>query len=264
MYYKTSDNLNLYYEIHGNLKAKKYLIFLNGITQSSIAWNLMLPAFTNDYQIITCDFIFQGMSDKKGDARNFDQHAADINGLLDFLHISKINLVGLSYGSLVAQHFALNHPEKINKLLLLSSFAHQTPYLEAMSYGWGRALDLGGYSLMFDIMLPVVLSEGYFDNPLISPEALKVARENINTDPSALKKLMQATYERGDYREKIKAIKNPTLVIHGEKDTLLPVHMAKAVADAIQGSKFEIIPNAGHTLNLEAVSQTVKLIKEFI
>jgi pimeloyl-ACP methyl ester carboxylesterase len=264
MYYKTSDNLNLYYEIHGNLKSKKHLIFLNGITQSSIAWNLVLPSFISDYQIIVCDFIFQGKSDKKGDARNFDQHAADIYGLLGFLNISKINLVGLSYGSLVAQHFALNHPEKVKKLFLISSFAHQTPYLEAMSYAWGRALDIGGYSLMFDIMLPVVLSEGYFDNPLISPEALKVARENINTEPAALKKLMQATYERGDYREKLRAIKNPTLVIHGEKDSLLPVHMAKAVADAIEGSKFEIIPNAGHTLNLEAISQTVKLIKEFI
>ena len=264
MYHKTTDNLNLYYELHGNPDSKKAIIFLNGITQSSIAWKLMLSDFAKDYQLIICDFIFQGLSDKKGDMRNFDQHAADIYSLLDALNVNKVNMVGLSYGSLVAQHFAINHPEKLNKLFLLSTFAHQTPYLEAMSFAWERALDVGGYSLMFDIMLPVVLSEAYFNHPLIPLEVLKIARENINTDPTALKKLMQATYERGDYREKLKVIKTPTMVIHGENDSLLPIHMAKTVADSIQGSKFETILGIGHTLNLEAIPETVKLISEFI
>lgn len=264
MYYKTSDNLNFYYEVHGNLNSKKSLIFLNGLSQSTAAWGLMLPAFADDYQIILCDFIFQGQSDNKGSDRNFDQHAADIYGLLNSLNIDKIDIAGLSYGSLVAQHIALNYPEKVNKLILLSSFAHKTSYFEAISLAWQRALNTGGYSLMLDVMLPTVLSEAYFEHPLIPINILKNARQTTNTDAGALNKLMDATYQRGDYREKLKGIKIPTIVIHGEKDALLPVHMGKAVGDSIQGSVFEIIPGAGHTLNLEAVPQTVKLIREFI
>lgn len=264
MYYKTSDNLNLYYEVHGNLKSKKSLIFLNGLSQSTAAWALMLPAFTNEYQIILCDFIFQGQSDNKGSERSFDQHAADIAGLLDSLKINHINIAGLSYGSLVAQHFALNYPKKVNKLMLLSSFAHKTSYFEAISLAWQRALETGGYSLMLDVMLPTVLSEAYFENPLIPINILKSSRQTINTDAGALNKLMDATYNRGDYREKLKAIKIPTIIIHGEKDALLPVHMGKAVGDSISGSKFVVISGAGHTLNLEAVPQTVKLILEHL
>ncbi|MBI2271801.1 MAG: alpha/beta hydrolase [Bacteroidetes bacterium] len=264
MHYKTFDNQRIYYELIGNKKSNKYLIFLNGISQSTIAWNLIVPAFVNEYQLILCDFIFQGQSDKQGDVRNFDQHAADIFGLINSLNINKISLIGISYGSLVAQHFALNYPEKVDKLILLSTFAHKTPYYEAVELAWQKTLDSGGYALMFDVMLPMVLGENYFEHPLIPIDTLRTMRQAMNKDPEALKKLMQATQQRADYREKLKAIKNPTIIIHGEKDMLLLVHMGKAVADSIPGSRFEIIGGAGHTLNLEATHQTIKLITGFI
>ena len=104
----------------------------------------------------------------------------------------------------------------------------------------------------------------YFKNPLIPIDVLKTAKQTQNTDAAALKKLMTATAQRPDYREKLKAIKNPTLIIQGEKDVLFPVHMAQAVADAIPGSKLEVVAGVGHTLNLEAIPQITKLITEFI
>jgi 3-oxoadipate enol-lactonase len=263
MFYKTHDHQNLYYEIHGNLESDKAIIFLNGLSQSTVAWYFMLPSFTTDYKVILCDLIFQGQSHKGGEMRDFDQHAFDIQGLVDSLNIKKINVAGISYGSLVAQHMALNHPEKIDKLILMSTFANSTPYTEAISVAWSSALNMGGYAHMFDVMLPTVLSENYFLNPLIPIDTLKIAKQTTNTDATALKKLMQATAERPDYREKIKAIKVPTMVIQGEQDVLFPVHMAKEVSDAIQGSKLEVIKGVGHTLNLEAVPQTTELILDF-
>lgn len=264
MYHTTSDNLQLYYEVHGNQNSKKVLLFLNGLSQSTAAWMLMQPAFAADYKIILCDFIFQGQSDSKGNWRDFDQHAADIHGLLNTLNIDKLIIIGISYGSLVAQHFALNYPEKLDKLILLSTFAHKTPIFEAIALSWQRALETGGYPLMLDVMLPSVLSEGYFERPLIPIDILKAARKNVNTDADALNKLMMATAKRGDYRIQLKAIKTPTLIVHGELDALLPVHLGKAVHEAIPSSGFEVIKGAGHTLNLEAIQQTVESIKKFI
>lgn len=264
MFHTTSDNQRIYYELAGNKNSEKFLIFLNGISQSTLAWNLMIPAFAEDYQLIVCDFIFQGQSDKKGDVRDFDQHAADIFGLIQTITTHKVSLIGISYGSLVAQHFALNYPEKTDKLILLSTFAHKTAYYEAIELAWQRTLSVGGYGLMFDVMLPMVLGETYFENPLIPIDTLRAGRQAVNTDSEAIRKLMKATQQRPDYREKLKAIKNPTLVIHGEQDLLLQPHMGKAVADAIPGSKFELIKGAGHTLNLEAAPQTIKLINAFL
>ncbi len=261
---KTSDNLTIYFELQGNENAKETLVFLNGLSQSTISWVLTTPYFKANYKIILIDFIFQGQSDKTGDWRSFDQHANDVLSVLNFLNSEKVIVVGLSYGSLVAQHMAVNFPEKITKLILISTFAHKTPYFEAIELSWWRALEFGGYSLMLDIMLPSVLSENYFTNPLIPIDLMKQARQESNDDKQALFKLMRATKEREDYRLKLAVIAIPTIVIQGEKDLLFPVHMAKEVSDAIPKSKLVVIPNAGHTLNLEAVPQMSKVILDYI
>ncbi|MGZ4036497.1 MAG: alpha/beta fold hydrolase, partial [Bacteroidia bacterium] len=170
----------------------------------------------------------------------------------------------LSYGSLVSQHFALLFPDYLETLILLSTFAHKTPYYEAIELAWWRALELGGYPLMLDIMLPSVLSEDYFRNPLIPIELMKQTRKEANNEKEAMFKLMKATKEREDFRPKLKQIKTPTLIVQGEKDLLLPVHMAVEVNTHIPGSVLKVIPGAGHTLNLEAIPQMAKEILEFV
>lgn len=264
MFCKTNDGLNLYYEVQGNVSAPKTIVFLNGLSQSTIAWILTTPYFKDNYRIVLLDFIFQGQSDKTGNSRGFDQHAKDVLSVLDEVKADKVIMAGLSYGSLVAQHFAVLFPQRLEKLILLSTFAHKTPYYDAIEFAWWRALELGGYPLMLDIMLPSVLSEDYFKNPLIPIEMMKQARQEVNGEKEALFKLMQATKEREDYRYELQKIKTPTVVIQGEKDLLFPIHMAAEVAKNISNSQLKIIPGAGHTLNLEAISQMSKEIKDFI
>lgn len=264
MFCKTTDNLNIYFEVQGNENAKETIVFLNGLSQSTISWVLTTPYFKNDYRIILMDFIFQGQSDKTGEWRSFDTHARDVVSVLDYLKIDKAIIAGLSYGSLVAQHLAINHGNRISKLLLISTFAHKTPYYDAIELSWWRALEFGGYNLMLDIMLPSVLSENYFLNPLIPIDLMKQTRQEANEDKQALFKLMRATKERIDYRPELKKITIPTIVIQGEKDLLLPVHMAGEVAKAIPNSQFKVIPHVGHTLNLEAVPQMVTIMKDFL
>ena len=264
MYILTSDQLRLYYEIQNNPGASKTIVLLNGLSQSTVSWGLVTPLLKAHYNIVLVDFIFQGQSDKEADYRDFDRHATDIKELIDFLKLKKVTLIGLSYGSLVAQHFSLLFPEYLDKLVLMGTFAHKTPYFDAISYSWFKALETGGYPLMFDVMLPSVLSENYFKNPLIPIDLMRDARQEMNTDTTALLQLMRATHERPDYREHLKKVKTPTLIIQGEKDALLPVHLAEDVHKSIPGSQLEIIPHVGHTLNLEAVPQITQLIKEFV
>jgi 3-oxoadipate enol-lactonase len=261
---KTNDQLDLYYEVQGNPKSSETLLFLNGLTQSTLAWFFFLPYFKERYKIILLDFIFQGQSSKSGSWRTFDQHAADVRAVLEQESIHKATLVGLSYGSLVAQHFAVLYPNRLNKLVLLSTFAHKTPYYDAIELSWWRALESGGYNLMLDIMLPSVLSEKYFANPIIPIQAMKEARKESNQNSEAIFNLMRATKEREDYRKELEKIKTPSLIIQGEKDLLLPVHLAEEVQKHISGSVLKVIKQAGHTLNLEHVHEVCGEIKKFL
>jgi 3-oxoadipate enol-lactonase len=264
MFTQTEDRLNLYYEVQGNSNASETLVFFNGLTQSTLSWFFVLPYFKANYKIVLLDFIFQGQSDKTGEWRDFDKHARDVVQVLNHEKITKATVVGISYGSLVAQHFAVNHNDRIDKLVLLSTFAHKTPYYEAIELSWWRALESGGYSLLLDIMLPSVLSENYFKSPIIPLEIMKASRKEVNDNVEAIFKLMKATKAREDYRLHLKKIKVPTLIIQGEKDLLLPVHLAQAVHDVIEGSKFYVVLHAGHTLNLENVDEVCKRVSNFL
>lgn len=261
---KTSDNLNLYYDIKGNIHAQETVVFLNGLTQSTDAWILMLPYFKEKYKIVLVDFIFQGQSDKSGEWRDFDTHAKDLKGVLDQENITQSNIIGISYGSLVAQHFAVLYPEYIKKLVLISTFAHKTPYYEAIELSWWRALEMGGYNLMLDIMLPSVLSESYFSNPLVSITKLKNGRKDLNQNAEAIFSLMKATRERKDFRKDLNKIKAATLIIQGDKDMLFPVHLAEEVQKNIRNSKLIVVKNAGHTLNLEHVGEVSGYIIDYL
>ena len=219
MYVTNARKQRLYYEIL-NPQAKETLVLLNGLTQTTVSWVLMSSYF-KDFKLVLLDFIFQGKSDKDGDWQNFDAHAEDVLMVLKNEGIEKAFIAGLSYGSLVAQHFALNYPQSVKKLVLLSSFCHKTPYYEALETAWWQALKIGGYPLLLDVMLPTVLSENYFQNPLIPIDLMKQARVEANQDAEALFKLMRATRERKDFRPELSKIKLPTLVIQDRKSTRL-------------------------------------------
>jgi 3-oxoadipate enol-lactonase len=264
MFHKLKSGQKIYYELIGNYESKKTLVFLNGLSQSTLSWGLMIPFFSKDYKIVLLDFVFQGQSDKQGEYKSFDEHSRDVNELMDLLYLENVNMIGISYGSLVAQHFTLLYPEKVSRLVLMATFAHKTPYLEAIENSWWRSLETGGYSLLLDVMLPSVLSENYFLNPLIPIDAMKQSRKEINEDPQALFKLMRATRERQDYREKLKEINQDTLILHGEKDLLIPFHLAEAVHHSIRNSSFVLLKGKGHTLNLEAVEESSKAILSFL
>ncbi len=264
MYFTNNNKEEIYYELRGNISSSKCIVFLNGLSQSTAAWAFMTPYFEKDYKILLVDFIFQGQSYKEAKGKNFDEHANDLWQLVQFLGINEPHIAGISYGSLVAQHYALNYPDWISKLILMATFAHKTEQFKAIELSWKRSCQTGGYSMLLDVMLPFVLGSNYFENPFIPIDVIKESRVGANQDPTALLKLMKATEERPDYRQKIKKIKAKTLIIQGEFDILVKMEMARDVALNIPDSKLEVIKGVGHTLNLEAPKITAELILDFL
>lgn len=264
MFFTTQDNLQIYYEFRGNEHAEKKLLFLNGLTQSTIAWEFTLQPFLKDYHIILMDLVFQGKSSVAEKHRNFDEHAQDVFGLINTVIRKPVHLVGISYGSLVAQHLAVNYPAIVDKLILISSFAHKTPLYKSIELSWKNALKIGGYDLLLDVMLPYVLGQSYFDNPFIPIDALKNMRKDLHPEPTSILKLMQATEERADYLKELEKVSASTLIIQGRNDLLFPVYFATAIQEAIPNAKLEIVEQCGHTINLEAPQKLSALIKDFI
>jgi 3-oxoadipate enol-lactonase len=258
------DKTKLYYEIQGKIDAEKTVVFLNGLSQSTLSWAGIAPAFYENYRVVLLDLVFQGQSGTAEKFRTYDEHAADVYDLLHSTVKGKIFLCGISYGSAVAQHLIVNYPDFFSGAVLLSTFAYNTPLFTAVGESWISVLHAGGYPLMLDVMLPTVLGKSYFEKPLIPIQTLKESRIGRDLLNDSLLKLMEGTNARGDYRAKLKAVKVPVLVVQGEEDVLIPPAIAKEVADHIPGAEFIVIEKAGHTLNLEAIPQTISLLKKFV
>lgn len=258
----TKDHKNIFFDVLGNSESSTTIVLLNGLSQTTQSWGLVVPYFL-DVRIVVIDFIFQGRSEQTGEVRSFDVHASDVLCVLETINCTDAVLVGLSYGSLVAQHFAYNYPDKLSRMVLLSTFAHKTPYYESIETAWSRSLEIGGYSLMFDVMMPFVLSDNYFSHPLIPIEVMKNMRQEF-IDVGSLKKLMQATADRKDFRSELKSVSVDTLVIQGDKDVLFPVYLAEEVVESLTNGRLVVLNGFGHTLNLEGVDLVCKEIRSFI
>ena len=264
MHHTLTDGAKMYYEVHGQENAAKTLVFIGGLSQSTIAWGGYLPVLKANYRLVVLDLIFQGKSDAPATHRSFDQHAADVKSLLDHLGLTKVYLIGISYGGAVNMRFMVNYPEMLAKSVIMASFAHKPPMFNAIGLAWTNALKAGGYELMLDVMLPAVLGKSYFENPLIPIEVIKTGRKDLHLPNHNLFMLMMATAESDDYREALKQIQLPVMVMVGEEDILCTPEINQAIADAIPNSDFRLIEKVGHTLNLEAIPQSLALIQEFI
>lgn len=214
--------------------------------------------------MLLLDLVFQGRSTAEGNFRSYDQHAQDVTALVRSLNVPRPVLCGLSYGSAVSQHALVQFPDVYAGAVLMSTFAHNAEIFTAIGESWKSVLRAGGYELLLDVMLPVVLGASYFEKPLIPIQTLKELRISNSLSADNLFKLMMATETRGDYREELKKVKAPVLILHGEEDLLIPVAIAAQVNEYIPDSEFIVLEKAGHTLNLEAIPQITGLIREYL
>jgi 3-oxoadipate enol-lactonase len=264
MKHKLPDGLSLYYEYTQAQPQRPTLVFLNGLSQATAAWTPFAKTFQKNYNILLVDLIFQGQSDVGKEYRSFEQHAADVNHLITTLGLTQIVPIGISYGGAVAQRLMVHYGQSVQQAVLISTFANKNPYFDFVGLGWRRSLLAGGYDLMLDVMLPMVVGQQYFHNPLIPIEELRQMRLNNKLDANSLLKLMEATEKSGDYTPRLQSVSIPTLVIQGENDLLTTPQMGKEIAQALPNARFEIVKQKGHTLNLEAIPETIALIAEFL
>ena len=262
--FELQDGNKLFYQFHFLSDESPTVIFLNGLSQSTMSWAAVTPQFIGKYNVLLLDLVFQGKSTAEGDFRSYDQHAKDVTALVQSLEIKKAVLCGLSYGSAVSQHALVQFPDVYSGAVLMSTFGHNAEVFNAMGESWKSALRVGGYPLLLDVMLPVVLGATYFEKPLIPIQTLKEIRISNNLNADNLFKLMMATETRGDYREQLRKVKVPVMIIHGEEDLLIPVATAQQVNEFIPESDIIVLSGVGHTLNLEAIPQISGLITEYL
>lgn len=115
------NGIHIYYEIYGSGFP---LIMLHGggsTIQSS--FERIIPILANNHQIIAIESQAHGRTTDRNSPSSFSQDAEDVSQLMEHLKINKADILGFSNGATTALQLAINHPEKVNKLILGSPLA---------------------------------------------------------------------------------------------------------------------------------------------
>ncbi len=286
----TANGIQIEYETHGDPKNPPLLLVM-GLGAQLTLWPIELvdALVARGYYVIRHDNRDIGLSQK------FSQHgvpnfkrvalmqmfglkprtpytladmAADAAGLLDALGIAKAHVVGASMGGMIVQLMGINHPDKLLSITSIMSTTGNRRVPPAKPEAMKALLNRAPAGATLDQVMPIGLhvsraigSPGY-------PASEDRLRANITRDytrsyfPEGAARQISAIVADGDRRKRLKAVKAPTLVIHGVDDPLVPVEGGRDTAAHIPGAKLLEVPGMGHDLPLELVDQIADAIAE--
>src|SRR3954453_16073104 len=123
-----------------------------GVT-SYANWRLVIPALATKFRVIAPDMVGFGFSERPKDVQYNVQTCADQTvGVMDALGIEKASLVGNSFGGAIALRIATQHPERIDKLVLMGSMGVPFPITEGLERVWGYEASFENMRKVLDVL----------------------------------------------------------------------------------------------------------------
>lgn len=260
MPYCNLNNINLYYELHGNPE-KETIVLSNGILMSTASWNFQIKELSRHFQVLVYDCRGMWQSDHPAGQYSMEQHADDLSELLSALKIERAHIAGISYGSEISMVFALKYPQKTKTLMVFDGVSQVDPLLKSFGDTWLAAAEQKNASLLLKVTTPLNFSEDWITK---NHKILPILEEKYQQlDFEAFIRLMESFYGL-NITEQLPNIQVPTMVVIGENDILKTRNYSEKIAKLIPGSEFYVVPGSGHALCLEKPQEFNSLVLGFV
>jgi 3-oxoadipate enol-lactonase len=235
------------------------LLLISGLGFGRWCWFKQLPVLPQNFRTITFDIrgepkLTHGVADL----------AAEVEELLNHLDVENTHVLGTSLGGFVAQELALNRPYLVNQLILVCTSYGRGP--DPISpQALGRMLGWGSFTPESAIRrgLETATSDTYRTE---HPEKFEQLVHWRLADSPSLSDYYEQLIAGAqfDISRDVGNIISPTLVIHGAKDSYIPLANATALAEAIPNAKLRVIDEAGHLVFIEKAKEVNKEIVSFL
>jgi 3-oxoadipate enol-lactonase len=239
----------LFYEIHRPQDEESVSVtFLHGLGSCCEDWILQLPSVDVDYAVLTVDLPGHGGSSMRGVWPRISNFADDVADLVRTLGLGPTHVVGLSLGGLVAQELALDHPDLVRSLVLVNTF----PKIHLRTMRGFRA----------HRRLPILLRGdmdalgGWLARELFPGDEMEEVRELAKT---RIKSNARSAYVRNllavmrfNVSNRLGDIAAPTLVVSGDRDSMVPHELKESLVFGIPNAKIEIVNDSGHATPIDS------------
>lgn len=257
------NGININYSVEGQGEP---LIMISGAGADHTAWRYQVGSFKKHYRTITFDNRGVGKSDKPAGPYTFKTMADDTIGLMDHLNIEKAHVLGVSMGGMIAQELAINHPERVNKLVLGCTFARRdetsgfSPEVNKAIEAYERSSRDGASQrrlagLMIDLGINK-WSYRVFILPLLKITIRFTAPKGVAEQFEAL-----LAYDAAD---RLGMIKASTLVITGTEDRTIKPTSSEVIARFVPKAKLVKVPGGGHNFPIEMRGEFNREVLDFL
>lgn len=222
------------------------VIFLHGYTDSWYSFEkvmLHLPPSIHAYSLSQRG---HGLSSKPGNGYAPEDFSADLNAFMEQLHIPEAIIVGHSMGSLVAQRFAIDHPERTNGLVLIGAIASVRNNMGLMEFS--KIIETLNDPV--DSVFVYEFQKSTLAKDIPGMELHTFVSESRQVPASIWKAVMKGMLT-ADYVQELKKVKAPTLIVYGDKDAIIPASDQDTLTSTISNSLLVTYKGAGHGLHWE-------------
>ncbi|MGA8621317.1 MAG: alpha/beta hydrolase [Candidatus Sulfotelmatobacter sp.] len=251
---ENSTDIELYYEDHGSGDA---VILIHGYPLSGASWEKQLPVLlAAGHRVITYDRRGFGKSSQPTEGYNYDTFAEDLHKLVTHLKLRDFSLVGFSMGGgEVARYLGKYGSKGVSKAVFISSvppFLLKTPdnpegVDNSVFEGIEKAVVADRYAFFTDFFNNFYNTDQLLGKR-VSQQAVQ-ASWNVAAGASATASLACVPTWHEDFREDLKRVDIPTLVIHGDSDRILPITASGArSAKLIKGARFVVVKEGPHCI----------------
>lgn len=248
------------------------VILLHGGGGSAEFWIYNIHALGQQHRVYALDMVGAGRSDKPVASYSLTYQAQFIKDFIDTLNLERVTLIGNSMGGGTALQFALLFPQRLDRLVLVDSFAlgrEIAPGLRLTALpGVVQLLRPSRRMLMamlkHNFHQPTRIAQAWLDlrYPLFAMTDRKPALAQIARTNLSLLGVRAAVY-RPIVRQ-LANITAPTLIVWGQQDRILPVAHAYVAAKAIPNSRLHIFEDCGHHPHLECPEAFNQLVLQFL
>ena len=258
---ETTAGSQIYY-LDENPAGRANVLLLHGLGANSNSWLLQIPALVDaGYRVLAPDAPGFGQSTFPGGSARISTTAARIIEWLDAIGVNSFFVVGISMGGTLALQLAINHPDRVTKLVLVNTFAK----LEVANW---RVFPyfLLRFILVHTLGIPTqarAVSKRIFPHPDQEFLRQELIRQISQADPKAYRATMRAL-AIFNVQNRLSEICCPTLVVTGEADNTVPLHNQQQLVQNIPGARQVLMPNAGHAVTVEQPESFNQIMMDFL
>ncbi|WP_428267503.1 alpha/beta fold hydrolase [Haliangium sp.] len=235
------------------------VIFLHGYTDSHRSYDRVLPIFPRRYRAYALDQRGHGDSDKPACCYRQGDFVADVIAFMDALGIAEATLVGHSMGSFIAHQAAVEHPDRVSRLVLIGSAPTSAGNPVLVDF-----LDFVG--TLTDPIDPEFIREFQASTAFepLPPWFLDVVVSESQKVPATVWQQALAGLVAEDHSASLPNISAPTLILWGDKDDIFPAADQQALQAALPGATFITYADVGHGTHWEVPARVTVDIARFL